>query len=210
MKNISIVFNVILLALVGILFFLYLSLKKAISGNDGGNTKVTLTAGMQKPVRVGYVNADSINTNYTLMQDFKKEMQAKQSVLQNEYDTKGRAFQSEYADLQQRSQAGTISQIDADKIQKDLVQKKSVIDNIQANLDQLAREAQEKNQKIENLVEKYVSLYNKKAHFDYVLAYARGTNVLYANDSLDITRQVVMGLNQQYKDSLQKSSVKPQ
>jgi outer membrane protein len=210
MKNVSIVFNVVLLALVGILFFLYLSLKKAISGNDGGNTKVTLTAGMQKPVRVGYVNADSINTNYALMQDFKKEMQAKQSVLQNEYDTKGRAFQSEYADLQQRSQAGTISQIDADKIQKDLVQKKSVIDNIQANLDQLAREAQEKNQKIENLVEKYVSLYNKKAHFDYVLAYARGTNVLYANDSLDITRQVVMGLNQQYKDSLQKSAVKPQ
>jgi len=210
MKNVSIVFNVVLLALVGILFFLYLSLKKAISGNDGGNTKVTLTAGMQKPVRVGYVNADSINTNYALMQDFKKEMQAKQSVLQNEYDTKGRAFQSEYADLQQRSQAGTISQIDADKIQKDLVQKKSVIDNIQANLDQLAREAQEKNQKIENLVEKYVSLYNKKAHFDYVLAYARGTNVLYANDSLDITRQVLMGLNQQYKDSLQKSSVKPQ
>jgi len=210
MRNVSIVFNVILLALVGILFFLYLSLKKAISGNDGGSTKVTLTAGMQKPVRVGYVNADSINTNYALMQDFKKEMQAKQSVLQNEYDTKGRAFQSEYADLQQRSQAGTISQIDADKIQKDLVQKKSVIDNIQANLDQLAREAQEKNQKIENLVEKYVSLYNKKAHFDYVLAYARGTNVLYANDSLDITRQVVMGLNQQYKDSLQKSAVKPQ
>ena len=210
MKNLSIVFNIVLLALVGILFYLYFSLKNGSStaSSGSGDSKVVLSSGMQKPVRIAFVNTDTLNNDYLIMQDLKKDMQARQSVLQSEYDVKAKALQDEYMAYQQKVQSGNISQNDAEKQQKDMQQKKAVLDNMQAKLDEMVKEAQMKNQQIVDMIEKYIAQYNKKAHFDYVLAYAKGANILLVNDSLDITRQVLNALNAQYKDSLQKAGTK--
>ncbi len=87
--------------------------------------------------------------------------------------------------------------------------KKDELDNLQRRHDDLVKEAQDRNAKILELVQKFVAGYNKKMHFDYILANASaGTNILFAGDSLDVTKDIVSGLNLQYKDSLQKMSSK--
>lgn len=210
MKNLSAVFNVILLVLVGILFVLYFSLKKGAGNSQSSETNLTTPSGKQKMLRIAYVNADTINARYQLMTDFKKEIQSRQGALQNEYDAKAKILQDEYTDYQQKAQAGNISQIDAEKKQKDMEQKKAELDNMQGRLDDLMKEVQDRNAQIQQTVEKYIAQYNKKTHFDYVLTYASaGTNILYANDSLDITNEIVKGLNAQYQDSLKNTSIKP-
>jgi outer membrane protein len=214
MKNLSLVLNVILLVLVGVLFVLYFSLKKSISGGDTTSTSKSDTTanvasrpGNEKPIRIAFVNADSINTDYLLMTDFKKEINARQMALQNEYEKKGKVLQDEYAQYQQRVQANNISQVDAEKAQKDMEAKKAVLDELQHQQDDLLKEVQEKNLKLQNKIQNYIVDYNKKLHFDYVLAYAGvGSSVLYANNYYNITSQVISGLNAQYKDSLLKSA----
>lgn len=209
MKNISLAINAVLLVLIIVLFFMYSSLKKSMGGEtttSSGSPQPSMSGGKMKGVRVAYVNADSINATYKLMKDFKAEFQDRQSVLQNEYDVKGRKLQAEYAEYQQKAQSGNISQIDAQNVQKDLEQKKAELDNLQRKEEELTKEVQDKNIAINQKVQDYINEYNKKAHYDYVLGYANlGGTVLYANDSLDITKEIVSGLNKTYADSLAKA-----
>ncbi len=207
MKNLSIVFNLLLLALVGVLFWLYFSLKKTSGSDSSMPTAMSNVAGKSRLIRIAHVNVDSLNAKYQMMLDFKREIESRQNSIQMEYESKGKVLQDEYTSYQQKAQAGTISQIDAEKMQKDLQAKKADLDNVQRKLDDLQREAQERNITILGIVQKYVANYNKKMHFDYVLAFAKsGSNILYANDSLDVTKDVISGLNVQYKDSLQRAS----
>jgi len=211
MKNLSIVFNLILLALIGVLFWLYFSLKKGpASDTSMPATAVSNMAGKQRLLHIAHVNVDTLNAKYQLMLDFKREIESRQNSIQAEYDSKAKVLQNEYVSYQQKAQAQTISQVDAEKMQKDLQAKKDELDNLQRRHDDLLKEAQDRNVTILTLVQKYVAGYNKKMHFDYILAFASsGSNILFANDSLDVTKDIVSGLNVQYKDSLQKMSAKP-
>ncbi len=204
MKNSSTIFNVILLVLIGVLFWLYFSVKKS-SDSLGGQESNAYASSKSHALRIAHVNVDSLNAKYQCMLDFKREIESRQNSIQTEYDSKAKVLQEEYASYQQKAQAGSISQVDMEKAQKDMQQKKDVIDNLQRMHDDLIKEAQDRQSKILDIVERYITNYNKKSHFDYVLAYAKaGSNILYANDSLDITKQVISGLNRDYTDSLKK------
>lgn len=210
MKNVSLAINAVLAILIVVLFFMYSSLKKSINP-QGATTSVKQDSGMQHtgPLRIAYVNADTINADYKLMKDFKDEIQQRQTALQNEYDTKGQRLQQEYVEYQQKAQAGNISQVDAEKKQKDMQQKKNELDAIQAKQSDLMKEVQDRNLQIQNKVQDYITKYNKKTQYDYVLTYvAIGGNLLYANKSYDITKEIVDGLNKEYTDSVQSANAK--
>jgi outer membrane protein len=213
MKNLSTVFNLVLLVLVGVLFWLYFGLKKSSGGdNSSTNTSVSDNAGKDRLLRIAHVNVDTLNAKYQLMLDFKREVESSENSLQAEYQGKATNFQQQYTAYMQKKQAGALSQVDDEKLQRELQAKKDELDNFQAKRDNLVRQTDEHNAKILDIVRKYVADYNKKMHFDYILANAEsGTNILYSSDGLDITKDIVSGLNLQYKDSLQKvSAVKPQ
>ncbi len=205
MKNLSIALNAILLVLVIILFVMVNNLKKSI-GQDGGG----MSAGKNKLLRVAYINADSINNTYMMMKDFKDEIQAKQAQMQEVYNVKAKRLQDEYEGYMKKKQAGNISELDAQKAEQDMQGKKNELDGLQQQQQELLKDVQEKNIEIEKTVQKYITAYNKTAHLDYVLTYESvGGTILFANDSLDITKPIVNGLNQQYKilkDSAQKAA----
>ncbi len=205
MKNLSIALNVILLILVIILFVMVNNLKKGM-----GEDNSAMPADNNKTLRIAYVNADSINSTYQMMKDFKNEVQAKQMQMQEVYDQKAKKLQAEYEAYVQKKQAGNISEIDDKKAQQDIQNKKTELDEMQQGQQDLLKDVQAKNLEIEKTVQDYITSYNKTAHFDYVLGYESiGGTVLFANNSFDITKQIVGGLNQQYKDSLQKTPSGP-
>ncbi len=208
MKNLSTVFNLVLLVLVGILFWLYFGLKKSSGGeSSAANTSVSDNAGKDRLLRIAHINIDSMNSKYQLMLDFKSEYESNLNSLQEEALGKEKVLQQEYTVYMQKKQAGALSQVDDEKYQKELQAKKDELDNFQVKRDNLSRVTEEKNAKILNIVRKYVSDYNKKMHFDYILLSGEtGTNIIYANNGLDITKDIVSGLNLQYKDSLQRAS----
>lgn len=203
MKNLSVALNAILLVLVIILFVMFHNMKKSVGQDENSGTDV----GKNKLLRIAYVNADSINFNYLLMKDFNAEIQQKEAQFQEAYNTKAKKLQDEYQAYMQKKQAGNTSQLDDQKAEQDLGAKKNELDEMQQQRDELVKDVQERNFELQKKIQKFIVDYNKKAKFDYILGYENvGGSLLYGNDSLDITKPIVAGLNQQYKDSIQKAS----
>ncbi len=104
---------------------------------------------------------------------------------------------------QQKAQSGNLSQIDAQKAQQDMQGKKAEVDGLQHKMEELVAEAKDKNQKILDKVLNYVNTYNKSKHYDYILTYSAAHGpIIYANNSMDITRDILSGLNKEYNDSI--------
>jgi outer membrane protein len=203
MKNLSTALNAILLVLVIILFVMFNNLKKTM-GQDGSSGA---EIGKNKILRIAHINLDTINEDYLVMKDFKKEVEAKENQIQDVYSVKGKNLQDEYQAYMLKKQAGNISELDAQKAEQDMQAKKNELDELQQERDNILKEAQDKTLGLQKKVQDYVAAYNKKANFDYILYNVNvGGLVVYANDSMDITKPILAGLNQQYKDSLQKAS----
>jgi outer membrane protein len=197
MKNLLVVLNAILIALVIFLFVIVHNMKKSMSWSQKDNQI------SKKDVTAVYVNEDSLTQNLDYLVDLKKEIEIRQTAIQKEYDEKGRDLQDEYAAYQQKVQSRNISEVDAQKEQQKMQEKKSVLDELQKQLEDLGKETQARNKIIVNKIQKFVTEYNKSRHFDYIFTYSnQGGQILVANDSLDITNNVVAALNKEYNDSV--------
>ena len=204
MKNLSLALNAILFVLVIILFIMINNLKKSIGGQDANTSAI---AGKDRLLHIAYVNVDSISADYLLMKDFNNEIQQKEAQMQEVYGAKAKKLQDEYQAYMQKKQTGNISQIEDQKDQQDLQTKKNELDEMQQQREELVKDVQERNFELQKKIQKFISDYNKKTKFDYILGYENvGGAVICGNDSLDVTRPIVDGLNQQYRDSVQKTS----
>ena len=65
---------------------------------------------------------------------------------------------------------------------------------------ELAAESQKNNIILRDSINSFLKEYNKSAGYDLIIS-RLGDNLLYANEALDITKEVINGLNERYKDS---------
>jgi outer membrane protein len=149
--------------------------------------------------RIVYVNTDTLLNNYDYYKDVVKEFQNKQFQLENELQRKGQSFQNEVALFQRRVQAGGMSQEQAQTTQQQLAQKEQNLmmyrDNAANNL---AVEQGQKTDELLTKIQEYLAKYNSGDKYDMVIGYSKGGGVLYAKEDLDITQDVLKGLNEEY------------
>lgn len=206
MKNLSLALNGILLVLIIILFVMINNLKKSM-GQDSGNNGTGASVGQNRVLRIAHINLDTINADYMVLKDFQKDIEAKESRIQDVYSEKGKRLQDEYQAYMQKKQSGNLSEIDDQKAQQDLNAKQDEMKALQQQRDDLLKDAQDKTLELQKKVQNFIANYNKKAKFDYILYNVNvGGMVAYSNDSLDITKPILAGLNQMYNDSVQKAS----
>jgi outer membrane protein len=55
-------------------------------------------------------------------------------------------------------------------------------------------------EKLQKNIDEYLAIYNKDNKYDFILSYSKVGQILYANKALDITDDVLKGLNE-YKPS---------
>ena len=77
------------------------------------------------------------------------------------------------------------------------------LEEMEGRQQQMMEKVQVENEKVFKAIMDYIREYNKNSQYNYVLAYSNKIvgSVLLANDSLDITNEIVTGLNAQYKAS---------
>ena len=159
----------------------------------------TDAAKAQPAGRIVYVNTDTLLNNYDYYKDVVKEFQNKQFQLENELQRKGQSFQNEVALFQRRVQAGGMSQEQAQTTQQQLAQKEQNLmmyrDNAANNL---AVEQGQKTDELLTKIQEYLAKYNSGDKYDMVIGYSKGGGVLYAKEDLDITQDVLKGLNEDY------------
>lgn len=187
-----------------VLYVLHFSDKSV--GSDDVQQVATLN-GPNEAVSIAYINSDTLLQNYQYFKDMADQLEVKRKKLENEFTTRAKGLENEFATFQRTGNSMTINQARA--VEEDLMKKRDNLMKYQESLSQeLIKEETRINNELYEKVSEYLNDYGKKNNFQLVLTYQKGSGVLYANDSLNITQAVVRGLNDTYNQKeVKKDSV---
>ena len=191
-NNVSIGLNVVLLIAVVVLYVLHFSGRADTDEPvEGKNTEPI-------DLSIAYVNSDSLLKNYDFFKDLEKKLIEKRDKLNAEYQNRAEGLQKEFQNFQTTAGNMTISQARA--VEEDLRKKQQNLLMYQDQLgQQLMQEEAKMNSELYDKVSAYLRDYGLNKDLQIVLTYTKGSGVLYANEGLDITDQVIVGLNETYK-----------
>jgi outer membrane protein len=166
--------------------------------NDTGEVATTSTT-QATASRIVYVNTDTLLTNYDYYKDVVKEFENKRFAAENELQRRSKSFQNEVALFQRQAQAGGMSQQQGQTKQQQLAAKEQDIMMYRDNTSSaLAEEQAGKTDELISNIQDYLKKYNEDDLYDMVIGYSKGGGVLYAKEKMDITAEVLKGLNKEY------------
>jgi outer membrane protein len=187
--------NLVTLAGVIILFILYFT----GSGSKINTSEGALAKANKGAISVAFVNNDSILSHYELVKKMRADLEAKGKRLEGEVAAKQQAFEKDAAYFQEQVKKKAISDQSAQEIYGQLQQNQQQIYQLR---DKYAAELQQSemdmNVALIDSVMNFLKRYNDKYKFDYILGFTKGGNILYANDTLDVTNDVIKELNSAY------------
>ncbi|MNX18469.1 OmpH family outer membrane protein [Pedobacter ghigonis] len=156
------------------------------------------TAAVSASEKIVYVNSDSLLTKYEYFKDLKVKFEGKTKNAQADMQAKGQAFQREVAQYQQSAQ--TLSADQRKSTEERLARKQQELQTYQQNAGgALQNEQAVENEKLYDKVAAYLKVYAKEKGFKMVLTYSKGNSaILFADESLDVTSEVIKGLNAEY------------
>ena len=204
MKNLSLIINGVLAIAVAILFYQVHFLKNGttVSSNEGTEqteVKPVITSNTTlADSKIAYVNTDSINEHYQYIADFTKVIRNKKASLEAQMQSMTAKFQQEYEAFQQSAQAGVAPQSELQKQQVSLERQQQELANKELQMQNLGVELEEKNMELNKSVKDYLQKINN-GRFDYILSYSDlMPTILLTNPKLDITTEVLKGINEEY------------
>lgn len=176
--------NILLIPAVAYLYF------RQFSSTDAGIP----ISGQAAQSRIVFVNSDSLMDNYELFDAMRNSMESKRDSLDRVLTAKGNALEKEIADYQERG-AG-MSAAERQLREEALMRKQQGLMKERDDLlDALKEEEAALTDSIYTDLMDYLKDFNRNKGYDFILGYTRGGGILLANDSLEITRQVISGLN---------------
>jgi outer membrane protein len=213
-KNISNIVTGVLAVAVLVLFYLHFTSRQEIAEvrkTQEADTTPDLSFSLPKNLqgaKVLYVNIDSINQNYKAFSDLSKEAGSNLQGQMAVYQKKAADLQARYSQLQEKVNMGTISTDDASKEEASINAGLDELKRMETNLAYLESNAMQQNDKISQEIALYFHDYAKDKGIDYILMYGTNMPVIYANDSLDITNDVLVALNANYDQKKQEAPAK--
>ncbi len=156
--------------------------------------------------RIAYVDIDSLETHYVYFKDKKADFARRQEAMESELQRSAAQLQSEVAAYQKKGQnGGFASQTEVEAAGRRLQQmEQSLATRREALANTLLKDQDAFNKEIQKRLDDFLEGYVKDKPYDYVLSYSKNGSILYANKALDITQDVIEGMNAQLKDAAPK------
>ena len=160
-------------------------------------------------LKIAYVEVDSLMTQYTFAKDYSVTLQKKSNNARNTLNQKGNALQAAMANFQQKlNNNGFQSREQAASQQAAIQRQQNDLQELQARLEnELASETAKFNEALRDSLQNFLKSYNEDKKFDLILSKA-GDNILMGNKKLDITQDVINGLNKRYKPTAKPAAEK--
>ncbi|MFI5162708.1 MAG: OmpH family outer membrane protein [Sphingobacteriales bacterium] len=146
-----------------------------------------------------FVNADTLLSNYDYYKAEKAKMVTLSQKAQAEINAKGDAFQKKVAAYQKSASALTPAQKTA--TEKKLAAEQQGLQNLSQNTGKQLQDIEaSENATLYERINTYLKTYTKAKGYKIVLTYSKSSpSMLYGDDSLDVTKEVLAGLNAEYK-----------
>ena len=187
----------VLAALVGVLFYLHFDhLKKIEHLNQVVGIKDSVT---EKPLRVAYVDLDSIEARYDYYQEKMKEFEKKKDNIDQSLNGTYQRIENERVNFLKKGNA--ITQVEAEAFQRDYTTKMQNLEAQKRNMEeQMQRETMSARDEVKKKIDAYLAIYNQGKGYSYIIATSSSMDILFYKDTtFNITREVVAGLNSDYR-----------
>lgn len=201
MKNVSLVLNAVLLVAVAVLYYLHFSSRTSAAPASSVSKPIADGAAAKNPVaeKIAYVNSDSLLTNYEFYKNTIQQLEERRKKLETEIGGRARSLENEAVSFQQKGRNMTLEQ--AQLTEQNLYRKQQELVQYRDRLSQqLAQEEQERTEELYNNIANYLKDYTKDKPYKLVLGYTKGGGILFADNSLEITQEVLAGLNKEYRE----------
>ena len=143
---------------------------------------------------IAYLNSDSLLSNYNYYDEVSEQLEVERVALQKEYTRRAEGLQKQIEDYQRTVTNLTIAQARA--VEEDLGKKQQNLLQYQETIrQQLMQKEASITRELYEKVSAYLKIYGEKNNLQLVLTYSAGSGLLYASDDLNITDQVIEGLN---------------
>jgi outer membrane protein len=189
MKNLSLILNGILIVAVGILYFLHFSGKK--SGSES-------TVSAPSDLKIAYIKSDSVLKHYDYFKEMRTVLEAKGKKLDQDLQNRGQSLQNEISSYQRNIGNLTIGQAKA--LEEDLGKKQQNFRLYQQSLEQeLANDQNKLTEALYGKITAFLKKYSEGSGLQVVLKFDQSSDVLFGGPGIDISQDVIKGLNEEYK-----------
>ena len=196
MKNTSLILSVI--SLVAVVVFGVLSLtkngKSAEASAEGEAVEATAGKGA-----IVYVDLDRILTEYDMANDLRSVVETKVQNIQAEVNRRGKKLENDVLDFQNKIDKGLLTRTNAEVQGQKLQQHELEFNNYAAQKQQEIQEEQVvmMNQ-LGDAIKTFIDKYNEEKQYAMILTNSGGAPVITGDAALDITDDVLAGLNEEY------------
>lgn len=191
-------FNLAAIAALSILLFVQ-------CGGNTGNQAATVAAPaatVEGGLKIAYVNIDTLLNNYNFSVTLRNEMLRKGENMRMTLSEKGKAIQADMEDFQRKVENNVYATRQrAEEEQARIIKSQEDYARLEQRLvNELSAEEQKNNIALRDSINNFLTEYNKTHSYDLILS-KMADNILLANEALDITKEVIDGLNKRYKGS---------
>ena len=189
-KNISFIINGALAIAVAVLYYLHF--------NSSAGVAAAPVKAASPNENIVYVNSDSLLNNYEYYKEIKKTAEENRKKVEADLVRREKAFEKSLNDYQQR--AAAMSNFERQTTEQNLGrQQQELMEYKQGLAEKLSKEEQDMTIMLYDKIADYAKEYSKKTNHKIILAYSKGAGILFVNDSLDITPEILKGLNEAYE-----------
>ena len=170
-------------------------------GNKAANTTSdnSTPAGSVSDLKIAYVESDSLLNNYNLCKDLNEAMIKKQENVEVTLKEKMKSLDNEMRDFERKYQNHVFTPERAQQEQNRLIKKRQDLEALHQRLmGELQQESDKNNIQLRDSINAYLKEYNKTKGYNLIINNAGFNNLLYADPALNITQEVIDGLNKRY------------
>ncbi|MDO9154747.1 MAG: OmpH family outer membrane protein [Paludibacter sp.] len=199
MKNLSLIFNGILLIAVIVLFVKVYSLKPNETGSAVFNSKDSTGYGK---LPVAYINIDSLLINYQFAKDANESLIKKQEDSRLSINTRARTLETEMGEFQKKLENNAfLSRERAEQEQTRLLRKRQELQELDGQLSQQLMQSQQKmSEQLRDTINTFLKQYNKNKKYEIILSNTSSDNILLTTEGYDITKEVTKLLNERFNN----------
>jgi outer membrane protein len=150
--------------------------------------------------RIAYVNIDRLNEESLEIRDLVAESKRRQGSIEASVESLQQRYQQKVEEFQRSQRAGIAPESELRAKAKEIEDIEREAANKQVQMDRLTMDISDKNAAFQQTVRDYLVRWNG-GKYDFVLSFSEAIpTVLLGNSSLEVTDEVIEGLNNEYKD----------
>lgn len=200
MKKANLIINAVLIIAIAVLYFLHFFTPAEESTPQKKQDKPAgEKIAMSTDLPIAYVNIDTLLNNMEMYADLTENLNTKQQRLESNFSSQYKSFEKEVNDFQEKVQKGLLTRREAQDLDTQLSNRRVELENQRNNyLMELQEENLVSQNKVIDYIMDYLEEYNSDGEYRFIFSYSFGGGLLYASDALNITREVLVGINKKY------------